>query len=899
MLFIKFNKRLSFFLILTIINLFIIKSLPTDFEMERVCSSAEFDKADHKNGYRTIQHYADDDNIELTKAHPFYRSIFLEGKRSNLNKFINSIILELVIFGLSAIALINYFLFLFIWCGHCCIFKIYTDKEKFQKQKNCKYCSFIVMLVYFFISIALSVIGILFISYYKKSLKLSDCGLLRFTSHGLYGTGQNFAGSSNLKDTFLNTSYSLNKIETFYARMFTYYNNIIDANQEFKDKLDGCNSLSTNDRIYSPNPDSELFHYITMSYQPIYGPKTNSSTLIGRINQKYEDKIKPIVEALTNLKSYFERLILNKNAYISELKKYGEYFDTMKMMYETINRNIGKEYTNYMKSGSNVVYTLAIILYVIFPLIIIIIIIFIFIYICQKEATIFVKKYVRLILHVLWNILFVFSILGIILSGYIGTYRKYSYNLILSFNQLISSDTIKSKTSEENLFIEFANNSDISKSLELFSACYNSTQSTNIANLLGIQDTLLYYFDLIYQDYNNLLQYVYNNSLDENINPFVTEKMNILDDYLYNITKTTSYATHRENDISIYIKELNRYTNYGDANTYQIRCPTNVYDIWVTNRDDCPSGYTYSLDARQTRNCLVISEWTADYYNLRYRPVCKTIREENTRLKVDHYLGRLQGYYDLNKQLIINMKNGAESLLNLHNYLINNISLEMSNDNETFLNFTLPYSLFTNDTNIFSVFDCGILKDDLIDFYYYTRHKLSTISIIHIIFLLLVSIFNIAGVYLLIRILFIFNRTTDEEENENSEPEEIEIQNPKSKKNSSRPDDKDILSIRKKSKNSKEGNKGSDKAKTYDKETDKMNEIKGTKSKLYVGFGKNRSDDTPSSSEEKLRTTQGNFDKKSSEESDTEENNKNKDSDTSNEEDEIKNGIRDNGSAMS
>ena len=209
MLFIKFNKRLSFFLILTIINLFIIKSLPTDFEMERVCSSAEFDKADHKDGYRTIQHYADDDNIELTKAHPFYRSLFLEGKRSNLNKFINSIILELVIFGLSAIALINYFLFLFIWCGHCCIFKIYTDKEKFQKQKNCKYCSFIVMLVYFFISIALSVIGILFISYYKKSLKLSDCGLLRFTSHGLYGTGQNFAGSSNLKDSFLNTSYSL------------------------------------------------------------------------------------------------------------------------------------------------------------------------------------------------------------------------------------------------------------------------------------------------------------------------------------------------------------------------------------------------------------------------------------------------------------------------------------------------------------------------------------------------------------------------------------------------------------------------------------------------------------------------------------------------------------------
>lgn len=895
MLFIKVNKKFSFFLILIIITIIKIKSQTTDFEMERVCSSAGFDKADHKDGYRTIQHYADDENIELTKAHPFYRSIFLEGKRANLNKFINSIILELLIIGLSALALINYFLFLFIWCGHCCIFTKYTDKEKFQKQKGCKYCSFIVMLIYFFISIALSILGILLISYYKKSLKLSDCGLLRFTSHGLYGTGQNFAGAYNLKESFLNSSYSLNRIETFYTNMFVYYDNIIDSSQEFIDKLGECNLLTTDDRIFSPNPDTQLYDYITMNYQPIYGPKTNSSTLIGRVNEKYENKIKPIIETLTNLKSYFERLILNKNAYISELIKYGEYFDTMKMMYESINRNVGKAYSNYMKSGSNVLYILAIIIYVISPLIIIIIVIFIFIYLCKNEPTLFVKKYVRIIIHVLWNILFIFSILGLILSGYIGTYRKYSYNLIPSFNQLISSDIIKNKTSEDNLFLEFANNSDISKSLELFSSCYNSTQSTNIANLLGIRDTLLYYFDLIYQDYNNLLQFVYNNSLNENINTFVTEKMNILDNYLYNITKTTSYATHQENDINIYIKELNRYTNYGDENTYQIRCATNLYDVWVTNRDDCPSGYTYSLDGSQSRNCLVISEWTKNYYTLRYKPVCKTINNENTGLKVEHYLGRLQGYYENNKKLIIDMKNGAEDLINLHDFLINNISLEMSNDNGIFLNFTLPYSLFTNDTNIFSLFDCGVLKDDLIDFYYYTRHKLSTHSIIQVIFLLLASVFNIAGIYLLIRILYIFNRTTDEEEEEKSEPEEIEIQNVKTKKNRSHFEDKDILSIKKKSKNSKESNKGSKKAKTYDKETDEINDIKGTKSKLYVGFGKNRGDETPSSSEEKLRTTQGNFENKSSEENDTEENNnKNRDIDSSHEEEEIENGIRDN-----
>ena len=132
------------------INLFLIKAATTELEMDRVCSSGEFDKVTHKDGYRTIQHYADDDNIELSKAHPFYRSLFIEGKKTNLNLFINSIALELVIEAAAALAFFNYFLFLCIWSGHCCLFKKFTDKEKLKKQKNCKYCAFIIMLIYFF-----------------------------------------------------------------------------------------------------------------------------------------------------------------------------------------------------------------------------------------------------------------------------------------------------------------------------------------------------------------------------------------------------------------------------------------------------------------------------------------------------------------------------------------------------------------------------------------------------------------------------------------------------------------------------------------------------------------------------------------------------------------------------
>ena len=323
----------TFFLITIAFKLFIVKTATTDLEMERICSAAGFDKAEHKDGYRTIQHYADDDNIELTNAHPFYRSLFLEGKASNLNSFINSIALELVIEAIAVVAFFNYFLFICIWSGHSCLFKKYNDRQKLKRQSHCKYCSFVIMLVYFFISMGLSALGIYFISSYKKALKLSDCGLLRFTNHGLYGEELSYAGALNLKDSFINSSYSLNQIEIFYSKIFYYYSDIDFYNDTFNKYIDKGNNYAVENQVSSPNPDKQKTDYIKMNYQNIYGPKTNYSTVLGVIYQKYENKIKPIVQSLTNLKNYFERLIDNKNAFLKELKKYGEYFDIMKMMY--------------------------------------------------------------------------------------------------------------------------------------------------------------------------------------------------------------------------------------------------------------------------------------------------------------------------------------------------------------------------------------------------------------------------------------------------------------------------------------------------------------------------------------------------------------------------------------
>ena len=139
----------------------------------------------------------------------------------------------------------------------------------------------------------------------------------------------------------------------------------------------------------------------------------------------------------------------------------------MTQMYQILNDNIGRVYNDYTDEGVNTVYYLMYIIYIAFPATTLTIIVLIFIYVCKKEVGICITKYMRIIIHVLWNILFVFTTLGFLLSGYIGTYRRYSYDLAPSFNYLISSGLIQNPNSEENIFQDFAGNASLYPSASL------------------------------------------------------------------------------------------------------------------------------------------------------------------------------------------------------------------------------------------------------------------------------------------------------------------------------------------------------------------------------------------------------------------------------------------------
>ena len=214
----------------------------------------------------------------------------------------------------------------------------------------------------------------------------------------------------------------------------------------------------------------------------------------------------------------------------------------------------------------------------------------------------------------------------------------------------------------------------------------------------------------------------------------------------------------------------------------------------------------------------------------------------STGVQIDKYLQRIKGFYDANNNLIINMKNGAEILIGLYEDLIDSFEIELRIDNNTFINFTEPFSKFTDVEDIYSIFDCGILRQDLIDFYDIVRNKLSLISIAHLVILLLLCIFNVVAIYLLMTVLYTFYRTKDDHKNVR-----------KSIKEST---DNKLLTINK-----------SKKRKSSVKERAKGK----TKSKLYVSMGKGSESETPSSSTENVRSSRKSYESESGQDEEEEE----------------------------
>ena len=132
--------------------------------------------------------------------------------------------------------------------------------------------------------------------------------------------------------------------------------------------------------------------------------------------------------------------------------------------------------------------------------------------------------------------------------------------------------------------------------------------------------------DFINSLFNTHLKIVnyYNLINDKNDNDFkilssITNLLNYYEIVEEDFSLSTTKEQHGNNDVSVQIEELNKYTVYGKY--YQDVCNNRIYDYFVTSKDKCPSNSDY--------NCLLITDTTIS--SSRYDPlnVCKLVTSKS------------------------------------------------------------------------------------------------------------------------------------------------------------------------------------------------------------------------------------------------------------------------------
>ena len=110
------------------------------------------------------------------------------------------------------------------------------------------------------------------------------------------------------------------------------------------------------------------------------------------------------------------------------------------------------------------------------------------------------------------------------------------------------------------------------------------------------------YINSLFNTHLKIVNY-YNLITDKNDNDFkslssITNLLNYYEEVEKDFSLSTTKEQHGNNDVSVQIEELNKYTVYGKY--YQDVCNNRIYDYFVTSKDKCPSNSDY--------NCLLITD---------------------------------------------------------------------------------------------------------------------------------------------------------------------------------------------------------------------------------------------------------------------------------------------------
>ena len=785
----KENKNL-FILLIFISKILYIKNDINYKEIERICKSGKFNLYKRKENYTTLDEYYNDQVNDESTSNEYIISFLLNGSfTKKISKFNNKILFTIIMIILSISIFLSYIILIILWNNNLCLFRNLKPLERIRKKRNCKYCGYITTIFFICCGIICFIFALSLNNKLKRDMNASLCALFNFISHSFDGFSEDtisnnsfqiFPGFSKFDDSLSNTS-SLINTELSNIKIFQKYTDIINEDENILNKIEEYSiNYATTKLIPSPSPFYKNTVNLLLIYQELFGPYTSSNTLLGEFYNEYINNINAAVNSLKNLKTD----INNIKTYSSEIKNYitsiMEEFDGFENLYLDIYNIIGK---NYQKLNKRITKNIFLFIYVIFYCVLFgscLVLLMLSFFICGKKPTKCMYN-VKIFFFVFWNFMFIIIICTFILICFLSFYRTVNKESISVFNYMSSNEYMGNTNDNTNIFL----NEIMTNSLfpSYFQSCLNGKSSnSNLGYLFGIDKSYLKYINSLYEDYTNFKIYSLNiESTLSNIKS-IFEKTSILEEYKNNITKTTNYSYYKENDVKYNFDILNSYTDSSYPNSHQINCVVSRKDYWVSIKDDCPNNYNYLSNENlfyEGRNyCLILNEWTYNEQYIRYSSACKTYNNENLDSYTSMYFDALKNFDNKNRQLINNIFNANTNIYNLILEISKKLITEYQNDYSFFENFLynyIKYNGLIKSSTIYDMFDCSILRYDLIDFYDIAIHKFNKVALIQIILITFAGILLYISQYFSVRLIYVFDKDFDENYSEEESEEEDEI----------------------------------------------------------------------------------------------------------------------------
>ena len=656
--------------------------------------SINYDFDDSKNNYQKLQETYDylvgtklEEDIEF--------SVFYLIRDYFLNRYIIPIII--------------------IWICFCYLFfkKRLIFRHSCQFRLISKFYQNIIIIIIFFLLLILSIIIFLKVKDFSSSTNDTYCNLLKFfyeLNHGKIKEkelnnitnsiknrniekGDLWPGLYDLSSILLDSAEAINKISLNKNKTFSLLEEINDNINEYQKLIELL--IETSFKVL-PNPNYSQDFDILPRYSFEFDDISRANSYINVINSEFIQYFFNATELIKSLNNYCILLSKKNDFYDLELNNLFDNIIDFSSLMKKKSFNMTNNIFIYQEHFEKFIFIINSIGFIL--LVSSISVIIFSIIIMHKNFT-----WIRISLHIIWNIGFILIIFYSCVLYFLDGYE----NVIYDFLYLMDKEILKTDT---NIF---------------FNKCLN-TEESDLKDVLYLLDknSVLIDIDKYYKNiYPVLNSLTYIEQEIPKLNN-IKKISNNFNKYLNNYELSTN-ASYKNSDINFLLSEISKITNNSNNNNTLEKqndffCESN--DIWVASKTKCKNYIyisRYDLHNKFERKkgdkyCFIIQDnYQPSDLELIYGNIC-TKKAYNQLI---NYIMGLTNYYNSNENLL----NSFEKIfkeIERYNKKLSNVILEQINICKNDISeLTDIYNPILGDVNITYLFRCGGLKRKILNFY--------------------------------------------------------------------------------------------------------------------------------------------------------------------------------------